>query len=154
MKKIQFQLSDSSAAVDFLASLVLQVRTALPSAYFYLGNIYSYSKYDGNSPRDIAKRQELIDFNAQTNFQHFRQFRLDELLAYLHQCQAIEDCHLICSERSYSVEQLYRHLSQETAFVFSLALLEGELYQVTFDPERLEPTFFEQGNIQHLQDII
>lgn len=154
MKKIQFQIQNSSAAVDFLASLVLKVGTALPSAYFYLGNICSYSKYDGNSPRDIAKRQEWIDFNAQTNFQHFRQLRLAELLDYLHQCQAIEDCHLICSDRPYSVEQLYHHLSQETAFICSLALMEGELYQVIFDPDRLEQAFFAQYKVQYLRDII
>lgn len=154
MKTIQFQFSPIQQNVDLLAFIISQVIKTNPSVYFYLGNICSYSKYDGNSPSDIVERQQLIDFNAEVNFRHFKKLETDEMFDYLYRCEYIEECRLICSEHVYNVEQLYQQIDQEEALIFSLELIEGDLYQFKFDPKKLGEHFFDPIEQQYLSKNI
>ena len=73
--------------VDLISAVILEILKETASSYIYVSNLVSYSKYDGDAKENIIKRQRLIDFNADTRFNHFTELTVNEFFDYLFQCQ-------------------------------------------------------------------
>lgn len=129
MECLQFRYDSYFNNVNLISALILEILKETASSYIYVSNLVSYSKYDGDAKENIIKRQRLIDFNADTRFNHFTELTVNEFFDYLYQCQYIEECRIILTNKHYTVEELYKNLEYENV-VFELELIEEVLYSL------------------------
>ncbi|MBF0778970.1 hypothetical protein [Streptococcus cuniculi] len=132
MEELKFQYDKYFDNATIIATVVYEVIKKTGSGYIYLSNLLSYSKYEGDLQESITRRDKLIDFNADTRFNHFTEVTIKAFFDYLYQCQYIEECTLILTNRHYTVEELYRNLAEYRNIVLKLDLIEGTLYHVKF----------------------
>ena len=86
MKKINFKVDNPYENIDRIRKIISNIVQVAPDSYIYFGNIVSYSKYDGDDSESIKKRQELIDYNADVNFYHFKMIEVNAFYEYLYHC--------------------------------------------------------------------
>ncbi|HFI0151193.1 TPA: hypothetical protein ACGO3A_000262 [Streptococcus suis] len=129
MECLQFRYDSYFNNVNLISALILEILKETTSSYIYVSNLVSYSKYKGEAKENIIKRQRLIDFNADTRFNHFTELTINEFFDYFYQCQYIEECRIILTNKHYTVEELYKNLEYENV-VFELELIEEVLYSL------------------------
>lgn len=144
MKKINFKVDNPYENIDRIRKIISNIVQVAPDSYIYFGNIFSYSKYDGDDSESIKKRQELIDYNADVNFYHFKMIEVNAFYEYLYHCKYIEDCHIIVTNKEYDVEDIYRLLATPGEFVLDLEVSEGELFYIRYDDMLIDELIFKK----------
>jgi hypothetical protein len=144
MKKINFKVDNPYENIDRIRKIISNIVQVAPDSYIYFGNIVSYSKYDGDDSESIKKRQELIDYNADVNFYHFKMIEVNAFYEYLYHCKYIEDCQIIVTNKEYDVEDIYRLLATPGEFVLDLEVLEGELFYIRYDDMLINELIFKK----------
>ena len=144
MKKINFKVDNPYENIDRIRKIISNIVQVAPDSYIYFGNIVSYSKYDGDDSESIKKRQELIDYNADVNFYHFKMIEVNAFYEYLYNCKYIEDCQIIVTNKGYDVEDIYRLLATPGEFVLDLEVLEGELFYIRYDDMLIDELIFKK----------
>lgn len=144
MKKINFKVDNPYENIDRIRKIISNIVQVVPDSYIYFGNIVSYSKYDGDDSESIKKRQELIDYNADVNFYHFKMIEVNAFYEYLYHCKYIEDGQIIVTNKEYDVEDIYRLLATPGEFVLDLEVLEGELFYIRYDDMLIDELIFKK----------
>ena len=144
MKKINFKVDNPYENIDRIRKIISNIVQVAPDSYIYFGNIVSYSKYDGDDSESIKKRQELIDYNADVNFYHFKMIEVNAFYEYLYHCKYIEDGQIIVTNKEYDVEDIYRLLATPGEFVLDLEVLEGELFYIRYDDMLINELIFKK----------
>ena len=144
MKKINFKVDNPYENIDRIRKIISNIVQVAPDSYIYFGNIVSYSKYDGDDSESIKKRQELIDYNADVNFYHFKMIEVNAFYEYLYHCKYIEDGQIIVTNKEYDVEDIYRLLATPGEFVLDLEVLEGELFYIRYDDMLIDELMFKK----------
>ena len=144
MKKINFKVDNPYENIDRIRKIISNIVQVAPDSYIYFGNIVSYSKYDGDDSESIKKRQELIDYNADVNFYHFKMIEVNAFYEYLYHCKYIEDGQIIVTNKEYDVEDIYRLLATPGEFVLDLEVLEGELFYIRYDDTLIDELIFKK----------
>ena len=144
MKKINFKVDNPYENIDRIRKIISNIVQVAPDSYIYFGNIVSYSKYDGDDSESIKKRQELIDYNADVNFYHFKMIEVNAFYEYLYHCKYIEDCQIIVTNKEYDVEDIYRLLATPGEFVLDLEVFEGELFYIRYDDMLINELIFKK----------
>ena len=144
MKKINFKVDNPYENIDRIRKIISNIVQVAPDSYIYFGNIVSYSKYDGDDSESIKKRQELIDYNADVNFYHFKMIEVNAFYEYLYHCKYIEDGQIIVTNKDYDVEDIYRLLATPGEFVLDLEVLEGELFYIRYDDMLIDELIFKK----------
>ncbi|MFS9008657.1 hypothetical protein [Streptococcus infantis] len=144
MKKINFKVDNPYENIDRIRKIISNIVQVAPDSYIYFGNIVSYSKYDGDDSESIKKRQELIDYNADVNFYHFKMIEVNAFYEYLYHCKYIEDGQIIVTNKEYDVEDIYRLLATPGEFVLDLEVLEGELFYIRYDDMLIDELIFKK----------
>ena len=144
MKKINFKVDNPYENIDRIRKIISNIVQVAPGSYIYFGNIVSYSKYDGDDSESIKKRQELIDYNADVNFYHFKMIEVNAFYEYLYHCKYIEDGQIIVTNKEYDVEDIYRLLATPGEFVLDLEVLEGELFYIRYDDMLIDELIFKK----------
>lgn len=144
MKKINFKVDNPYENTDRIRKIISNIVQVAPDSYIYFGNIVSYSKYDGDDSGSIKKRQELIDYNADVNFYHFKMIEVNAFYEYLYHCKYIEDYQIIVTNKEYDVEDIYRLLATPGEFVLDLEVLEGELFYIRYDDMLIDELIFKK----------
>ena len=144
MKKINLKVDNPYENIDRIRKIISNIVQVAPDSYIYFGNIVSYSKYDGDDSESIKKRQELIDYNADVNFYHFKMIEVNAFYEYLYHCKYIEDGQIIVTNKEYDVEDIYRLLATPGEFVLGLEVLEGELFYIRYDDMLIDELIFKK----------